>query len=152
MKKICARTALCLLVVSLVGAKVHAGSSEDGWLTDFEAAKAKAAEMGVPILADFSGSDWCGWCIRLDKEVFSQAAFQAFAQKNLVLFLADFPARKKLPDEVRKQNERLAKTYEIRGYPTVLVLDAAGKVVGRTGYRPGGPEKYVEHLKDLIDG
>lgn len=120
------------------------------WLTDFEKAKKEAAEKNLPILVDFSGSDWCGWCIRLDEEVFSERKFQSYAKKNLVLFLADFPRQKKLKDDVKEQNEALAKKYGVRGYPTVLLLDANGEVLGRTGYKQGGPEAYVEHIKELL--
>ena len=102
------------------------------------------------ILADFSGSDWCGWCIKLDKEVFSKKPFQEYAKKNVVLFLADFPSRKELPAKVKEQNEKLAKQYGVRGFPTVLLLDATGKILGRTGYQRGGPEAYVEHVQKLI--
>ena len=119
------------------------------WMTDFEAAQKAAAEKNLPILIDFSGSDWCGWCIRLDKEVFATSAFQAFAKENLVLVLADFP-RKKLSAEQVARNEKLAKQYGVEGFPTVLLLDAKGDVKARTGYRPGGAEAYVEHLKGLL--
>ena len=122
----------------------------DVWLTDFEAAKKLAAEKNLPILVDFSGSDWCGWCIKLDNEVFSQDAFKAYAKDNLVLFLADFPNSKPQPAEVKEQNEALAEKYGIRGFPTVLLLDAEGNVLNRTGYQRGGAEKYVEHIKELL--
>lgn len=121
-------------------------------MTSFDAAKKAAVEQERPILVDFSGSDWCGWCIRLDNEVFSKSEFQQYAKGNLVLFLADFPARKKQSDEVKEQNNELREKYGIMGFPTVLLLDAEGKVLGRTGYRPGGPEPYVEHLKSLVAG
>lgn len=127
-------------------------SAGEGWSTDFEAAKKLAAEKNLPILADFSGSDWCGWCIKLDREVFSKKEFQDYAKSNLVTFLADFPARKKLDEKVAKQNAELAKKYGIRGYPTVLLLDKDGKVLARTGYQAGGPEAYVKHVKSLVKG
>ena len=97
-----------------------------------------------------SGSDWCGWCIKLDREVFSQDAFRNFAQESLILFRADYPMRKKQPEETRKQNKELADRYGIKGFPTVLLLDAAGKVRAQTGYRRGGAEAYIEHIKGLI--
>ena len=125
-------------------------SGTPGWTTDFEAAKKLAATRNVPILADFSGSDWCGWCIKLDREVFSKPTFQAYASTNVVLFLADFPSHKELPAAVKAQNEKLAEEYGVRGFPTVLLLDATGKVLGRTGYQAGGPEAYVKHLKQLL--
>lgn len=129
---------------------LQAGEGSPAWVTDFEAAKKQAAEQKRPILADFSGSDWCGWCIRLDKEVFSQKAFQDYAATNLVLFLADFPARKPQPEPLVQQNKKLAAQYGIEGYPTVLLLDATGKELARTGYQRGGAEAYVEHVKGLL--
>lgn len=129
-----------------------AASAAEGWLTDFEAAKREAARRGVPILADFSGSDWCGWCMKLDREVFSTAVFKEYAGQNLVLFVADFPQRKPQPEDVAARNKALAAEYGVRGFPTVLLLGADGKELARTGYRPGGPEAYVDHLKALLAG
>ncbi len=123
---------------------------EAAWEESFSDAKKAAAERGVPILADFSGSDWCGWCIKLDREVFSDKTFTDFAAANLVLFMADFPRRKAQSTSLKEQNRKLADEYRVEGFPTVLLLDATGKELARTGYRPGGAEKYVQHLKGLI--
>jgi protein disulfide-isomerase len=136
--------------VILALALTQAAIADDMWLTDFQKAKQMAAETKRPILADFSGSDWCGWCIKLDKEVFSQKAFADYAKENLVLFMADYPQAKQQSTEIKKQNGELAMKYGIQGYPTVLLLDAKGEVIGRTGYQPGGAEKYVAHLQELL--
>jgi thioredoxin-related protein len=120
------------------------------WLDDFEQAKQEAKDKGRPILVDFSGSDWCGWCIKLDKEVFSTKTFTEYADKNLVLFLADFPRGKEQSPEVVKQNRELARKYGVRGFPTVLLLNAKGDVIAQTGYQEGGAEAYVEHIKTLL--
>jgi len=144
---------LSVVIVCLAVMGCQNGISADAsWLTDFEEAKKLAADKNIPILADFSGSDWCGWCIKLDQEVFSKNEFKKYAESNLVLFLADFPAGKKLPDEVAEQNKSLAQKYGIRGYPTVLLLNKDGKVLARTGYQAGGPEAYVKHIKNLVKG
>ncbi|MDE0839970.1 MAG: thioredoxin family protein, partial [Kiritimatiellae bacterium] len=115
-----------------------------------DAAKKLAAEKNIPILADFSGSDWCGWCVKLDKEVFQKDAFKTYAKDNVVLFLADFPHKTKQADAVKKQNKGLAETYKVQGFPTVLLLGADGKLLGRTGYKPGGPDTYIKHVKSLL--
>ncbi len=121
------------------------------WLTDFAAAKKLAAEKKLPILVNFSGSDWCEWCIRLDREVFEQQVFKTYAAGNLVLFMADFPRDKVLSPALQKQNEALAEQYGIEGrIPTILLLDAAGRVLATTGYEAGGPEKYVASLKAML--
>lgn len=139
--------AACLAIALSMVISAHAG---DGWETDFEAAKKMAAEKNLPILADFSGSDWCGWCIKLDKEVFSQDAWKAYAKDNVVMFLADFPRAPGQSEKLKVQNEALAAKYEIRGFPTVLLLKADGTVIEKTGYQRGGPEAYVKHIKSLI--
>ena len=138
---------LGLMLAGLFGFSALAGEE---WLTDINKAKKEAAEKNLPILADFSGSDWCGWCIKLDKEVFSQKEFKAFAKDRVVLFLADFPRKKELSAEVKAQNEQLRQAYGVEGFPTVLLLDAGGKVIARTGYLQGGAVAYVDHLKDLL--
>ena len=133
-----------------LGLTAFSAAAGEGWLTDFDKAKQEAARTKRPILADFSGSDWCTWCIRLNKEVFSRADFKAFAKDNLILFKADFPRINTQPAELKKQNKGLGTTYSIRGYPTVLLLNAAGKELARTGYQKGGAAAYVKHLKELL--
>ena len=117
------------------------------WMTDFEAAQSRAKINNKPILLAFMGSDWCGWCKKLDKEVFSTPEFQKWAADNVITVLADFPATKKLPPETARQNEKLRDMYNIAGYPTVLLLKYDGTVIAKTGYLPGGPANYIKQLK-----
>ena len=118
----------------------------DEWLTKFDDAVAKAKAENKQVLMDFTGSDWCGWCIKLDREVFSTPEFQEFAQKNLVLLKVDFPRRKELPGGEKAQNEALAKKYEIEGYPTIVVLNPNGQKAGQLGYVEGGPKAFLAEL------
>jgi thioredoxin-related protein len=125
--------------------------AESLWMHDFEAAKAKAVKEGKPIFINFTGTDWCGWCIKLEKEVFSKKAFQDYAKEHLVLVEVDFPKKKEQTAEVKAQNAKLDKEYGVEGYPTLYLLDAQGKKLTEDiGYREGGPEAYVEHLKSLL--
>jgi protein disulfide-isomerase len=139
---------LVLIAVLIAGGAMQAVAG--AWLTDVEEAKRAAAKKGVPIVANFSGSDWCGWCIKLDEEVFSKEEFLAYAKDNVILLTLDFPRRKVQSKAVSDQNKALASMHGVRGFPTVLVLDATGKELARTGYRKGGPAAYVKHLKQLI--
>jgi len=125
----------------------NAFSADSDWLQDFNEAKKKAEKEKLLILADFSGSDWCGWCIKLDKEVFSQKEFKEFAKKNFVLFLADFPSKTKLPPNIEKQNNELAEKYGVDGFPTVIIMDKTGKVLDKTS--PGGMnvKEFISYLK-----
>jgi len=141
------------LIAAIVTAWALSGAcawADEGWGTDFENAKKQASDSKKPIIAVFMGSDWCPWCMKLDKEILSQEEFTKYARDNMVRFLADFPRKQKQPEELSKQNKSLAEKYEIEGFPTVLLLNADGKEIARTGYRQGGAAKYMEHIKTLI--
>ena len=136
---------MALAVSALVaGAKT---STPAGWTDDYEAALKRAAAEKKMVLADFSGSDWCGWCKKLDKEVFGTEEFRSVATNAYVLLMVDSPNDQGfLSEKAKKQNPELVKKYEVRGFPTVLVLDAKGEVVYQAGYQQGGPKKYLEML------
>src|SRR5882762_4601197 len=130
-------------------ALVSASAAELPWMTDLPKAQAKAKEEKKLVMLDFTGSDWCGWCIKLNKEVFSTPDFAEYAKKNLVLVEVDFPRAKKLSEEQKKANEALQTKYAIEGYPTIIVLDGEGKKVGQLGYQPGGPKAFTAELDKL---
>lgn len=140
-----------LLSITFLGLASVALAGGDGWMTDFEAAKAKAKAENKPMLLDFTGSDWCGWCIKLDKEVFGQAAFREYASAELVLVELDFPRGKEQSAKLKAQNEKLAKEYGIRGFPTILVLSSEGELIEKTGYQRGGAEAYVAHIQGILE-
>jgi protein disulfide-isomerase len=120
------------------------------WETDYEAGLEKAKQENRFVMINFSGSDWCGWCIRLDREVFSKRDFETYADERLVCVLVDSPRKRELPNDLRSQNEALNREYGVRGFPTVILLNPDGRVVAKTGYQDGGAEAYVDHLKTLI--
>ncbi|MFQ3225535.1 MAG: protein disulfide-isomerase [Lentimonas sp.] len=140
---------LSLLCVTFLGLAASAIAG-DGWMTDFEAAKAKAKAENKPMLLDFTGSDWCGWCIKLDEEVFGETAFKEYASAELVLVELDFPRGKEQSAELKAQNEKLAQQYGVRGFPTILVLSPEGELIEKTGYQRGGAEAYVDHIKGIL--
>ena len=140
------RIAIGLLTI-LAALAVTAGESD--WLTDLPKAQAKAKEEKKMVLLDFTGSDWCGWCIKLHKEVFSQSEFAEYAGKNLVLVEVDFPRGKKQSAELKKANSALQRKYRIEGYPTIIVLDGDGKKIGELGYMKGGPTAFIAELEKI---
>ncbi|MCC5806716.1 MAG: thioredoxin family protein [Opitutales bacterium] len=144
---ICFTALVAILVVAFASV---AYAAPDGWKDDFDAAVKEAKESGKHVLVDFTGSDWCGWCIRLTDEVFSKSAFKEFAKDKLILVKVDFPRGKEVPAEVMERNRELAQKYGVRGFPTIVLLDPEGEEVARTGYRRGGAEAYVKHLEDLL--
>ena len=137
-------------VVGLM-ALLAAGVASAGelWTENAQEAMAQAAKEDKDLLVDFTGSDWCGWCVKLDQEVFSQPAFQAAARKHFVFLKLDFPHQRALSAETKKQNEEWQQKFQIEGFPTIILADAEGKQYGRTGYRPGGPAAYLKHLAEL---
>jgi len=121
-------------------------------MTSYEQAQQEAKANNKLMLLDFTGSDWCGWCIKLDKEVFSKAEFKDYASKNLVLMEVDFPHAKPQSAELRKQNQELAQEYRVEGFPTIVVLNGDGRPVGTLGYMPGGPSAFIAELEKLRKG
>jgi thioredoxin-related protein len=135
------------LVPALISSSFAAGK---GWTDDYEAARAQAAAEGKNLLIDFTGSDWCIWCVKLRKEVFEQPGFEA-AKEKFVWVELDYPKDKsRVTEAVALQNAELLKKYPIKAYPTILLCDAEGKPFAATGYRAGGPEKYLPHLDELL--
>ncbi len=137
-------TLLALLLVGFFATAQDNYTAENkGWLVNLEKAYAISQETGKPIMANFTGSDWCGWCKRLTANVFSKPEFQQWAKENVVLLELDFPRRKKIPEAIRQQNYSLQQALQVRGYPTVWVFhidkdDATGQfqldALGKTGY------------------
>jgi uncharacterized protein YyaL (SSP411 family) len=120
------------------------------WFVNLEKAQEIAQEKDVPIFVHFTGSDWCGWCWKLEEEVYSKQVFQEYVEKNMVMVKIDFPRKTKLPKDVETYNRKLANKYQIKGFPTVQLLNPDGTPIAQTGFQYGGPEKYIEHLEELL--
>ena len=139
------RTAIGLLVCC---ALLQAGAAELNWLTDLPKAQAKAKAENKQVLLDFTGSDWCGWCIKFNKEVLTTPEFAEYAAKHLVLVEVDFPRKKEQSEDLKKANKALGSKYKVDGYPTFVVLNKEGKEVGRQeGYAAGGPKAFIAKLE-----
>ncbi len=121
------------------------------WTEDFKAALAQSEKTGKPILIDFTGSDWCGFCKVQHKEVFGTEDFQKWAAENVILFTADYP-RKAQDAAVKEQNAELRKKYQPRGFPTIAFINAKGEELGRwSGYGPGtGVAKWIERATPIV--
>lgn len=132
--------------MALNSAEYETGTWTENWDLALNAAK----ELKRPILVNFTGSDWCVWCIRLVNEVFSQDEFYEYAKANLVLLKIDFPREIPQTEALKKQNSSLQKQFGIQGYPTIMLADSNGKEITRTGYQKGGAESYIKHLQDLL--
>lgn len=136
---------LTLLVSALLTLNALAGKS--GWEENYEKAIAEAKESKKLVLLDFTGSDWCGWCMKIDEEVFSTSAFKKFAKENLVLVELDYPRGKNQTKKLKEQNASLKSKFGIRGYPTLIVIDAEGKEQARWG---GYSKTFLSELKEKL--
>ena len=130
------------------------------WHEDLNKAIEVSQKENKPLMLFFTGSDWCGWCIRLQKEVFFKPEFVQWAQKNVVLVELDFPRRKAQTPEIKSQNAQLQQQFQVRGYPTVWFVKAAqnsaGQVnlsqLGKTGYVKGGASVWVSGANQILGG
>jgi protein disulfide-isomerase len=142
MKKIAIAMLVCCALLKVSAADLN-------WLTDVPKAQAQAKADNKLVLMDFTGSDWCGWCMKLDKETFSQPDFADYAKKNLVLVQLDYPNKKPQSDELKAANAALAKKYNINGYPTLIAMKPDGTVVWtQVGYLAGGPAAMIAKLDE----
>jgi thioredoxin-related protein len=128
------------------------------WHTDMSKAADISIKENKPMFLFFTGSDWCGWCIRLQKEVFKTPEFIKWAKENVVLVELDFPRKNEQTDAVKMQNAQLQQQLQVRGYPTVWFVSAAktaeAKVnltaLGSTGYVAGGPKVWIDGANQII--
>ena len=137
---------LLVLAVLLLGS-ASAFSQVSGWTDDYSKAVAQAKTENKAILLDFTGSDWCGWCMKMKQETLDTPQFNAYAQKNLILVTVDFPHKTPQALATKQQNEKLNARYQADGFPTFVLIDKFGRELGRqSGYLAGGPTAFIAKL------
>jgi thioredoxin-related protein len=138
-----------LLIAAMVGCLwLEVQAADLNWSTDLPKAQAQAKIDKKMVLLDFTGSDWCGWCIKFDKETLSTDKFADYAKAHLELVTLDFPNKKPQSDALKSANAALQKKYSVDGFPTFVLLNADGKEIGRqVGYAPGGPDAFITKLE-----
>jgi len=137
-----------ILMPSVPEMKVERRVSELPWTADLPKALAQAKAENKIVLLDFTGSDWCVWCIKFDDDVLSQPEFASYAKTNLVMVMLDFPNAKPQSDSVKKANKDLQEKFKVDGFPTYVALTPDGKEIGRQiGYLSGGPQAFVAELE-----
>jgi protein disulfide-isomerase len=134
-------------VVALCFALFLTALEARAWMTDLKLAQDRAYAENRLVLINFTGSDWCGWCIKLKNEVFNKSEFTSFAERHLMLVEVDFPSRKPMDAQQRAVNKALANRYGVQGYPTVVLLNSKGNEVGRLGYMQGGPTAFIKAIR-----
>jgi protein disulfide-isomerase len=139
-----------LLTILVIGCSKGGSNDNLNWEENLETALQKAKAENKAVLVNFTGSDWCQWCIKLSDEVFSKSEFEDYAEDNLILVRLDFPRNIEQSAETKAYNNQLAQRYGVQGFPTILLFNSQGQMVLQTGYLPGGPVTYVEHLKNKL--
>lgn len=151
--------ALALVAVPFLSQSQEYTAANEGWHVDLNEAYLESKRTGKPIMANFTGSDWCGWCKRLTAAVFSKPEFKAWAKENVVLLELDFPRRKQLPENIVKQNRSLQQGLGVRGYPTIWLFyveknEATNNLniqaLGKTGYAPS-VEQFTNAVEQIIN-
>lgn len=150
---------VCVAFLSFGQVEVKAYEAEnEGWLVRMEEAYAESQKTGKPIMANFTGSDWCGWCRRLTASVFSKEEFKKWAKDNVILLELDYPRKKSLPDDIRSQNAQLQRAFGVRGFPTVWVFKLEKEPnkeqfnivgLGKTGYNPSATD-FIKDVDEMI--
>lgn len=130
--------------------QMPAAKSQIQWYTDYSKAVQVAKKENKPLLLFFTGSDWCGWCKKMDQEIFSSPEFAKVVGNDFIFVEVDFPMNTQLPSAEAQQNATLKQKYGVTGYPTVIVLSPSENFIAETGYRPGGGQAYAEYLRQLI--
>ena len=128
-----------------------ASASKLNWMTNYEEALNRAKTEKKNLLLFFTGSDWCGWCYKLDSEVLSTIDFSDMVGDKFVFVLIDFPLKSSLDPKQVAQNKELQKKFNIKGFPTIVLLDSQQEQIGTVGYRPGGPKAYSEYLMKMVE-
>lgn len=145
-------TWLLLVCISTLLNAAPANGSGIKWMTNYEEAIDLGKSSSKPVILFFTGSDWCGWCNKLEEEVFDTKEFASLAGDKYVFLKLDFPLYAPQPQQLSAQNKQLQKKFNITSYPTIVIFDAqTQQAIGTTGYRPGGSQQYSQHLQKLID-
>ena len=146
-----------LVTLLLIVGSFAAEAQELVWERDVNKALEISQKSKKPLFMFFTGSDWCGWCIRLQKEVLKTPEFATWAKDNVVLVELDFPRKNMMSPEIQNQNNQLQQLFEVRGYPTVWIVNAEikdGKTnfqkLGTTGYVAGGPEAWLAVANGIL--
>lgn len=142
--------AFIVLTAVLFGCSKKRANDNLNWEENLETALQEAKTQNKAVLVNFTGSDWCVWCQKLSAEVFSKSEFEDYAEDNLILVKLDFPRNIEQSTETKMYNNQLMQKYGIKGFPTILLFNPQGKVVLQTGYQPGGPVSYIDHLKSYL--
>ena len=125
-------------------------AAEISWQQNFDQALAMAKKEHRPLFLYFTGSDWCIWCKKMDREILESPTFQQALAKKLIFVKVDFPSTTELPPSIREQNEQLKNRFHIEGFPTVILLDPNQNIIATLGYDPGGAKAFASAVEEIL--
>jgi len=139
-----------LLICSHVASLVAADSKKLDWAPTYEQAVERSKKESKPLFLYFTGSDWCGWCIKMDKEILENEEFANLVGDKFVFYAVDFPIYVKLDPKIEQQNDKLKENYKIQGFPTIILVSPNGKPFATLNYREGGGKSYGDYLVKIL--
>ena len=143
---------MLLFMFTAISFSIHAEApSQITWTTNFQEGANLAKSTSKPMLVLFTGSDWCSWCIKLENEILNRPEFAEMVRNKFIFVKLDFPLNTKVPQDIAEKNKKLQVTYNVTGFPTVLILDPNQRVISSLGYKAGGPRAYAQHLLKIVE-
>jgi protein disulfide-isomerase len=142
---------VCLLLGQILEAASSSQTSSIAWITDYEQAVKLGKQTSKPLFLFFTGSDWCGWCNKLEKEVLEAQDFVQAISDKLIFVKLDYPMRVQLDPETTNQNERLQEKFSVKSFPTIVILNFDQQPIGMAGYRTGGGKQYAQHVLKMVN-
>ncbi len=128
-------------------ASAETTSSGINWTYNYDQAASQAKNTGKPMLLFFTGTGWCSWCTKLENEVLDTAEFGRLVGDKFIFVKLDFP----MSQMIDPRNKQLQQQFDVKGYPTIIILDKDGQRIGSSGYRPGGARAYADYLLNIIN-
>lgn len=141
---------LILLPTAFLTGASHSEGGSLPWTTNYNQALERSKAEGKPIILFFTGSDWCTWCHRLESEVLNTTSFINSVKDKYIFVELDFPQQTTIAADLKAQNKKLQEKYNVRGFPTIVIVDGEGQKVAQTGYEAGGGMAYARHLDNLV--
>lgn len=140
-----------LCCITFLGAAEGSSNHSISWITNYQDALAQSKTTGKPIVLFFTGSDWCGWCNKLEREVLSTPEFANLSGNKFIFVMLDFPLYKPQEPLLAASNKQIQEKFQVQGYPTLIIINSDQKKLGITGYRPGGPKLFADHLRQIVE-
>lgn len=141
-------TMLTIFLFSLMMSTFATGA-ELSWQTNFAQASQQAQSSGKPIVMLFTGTDWCYWCKRLERDILQNPEFVNAVNDKFIFVFLDFPRGSPQNPTLSAQNEQLANKFNVNSFPTIIILDSKGQFLSKPTYDRENPRSLADQLLRL---